>query len=131
MKRTMTIDLPDDVYNKLNSSSIGLENIITHILCRDYKIQHRVGITKNQFDNTTKEGLLKRVFYYQRKANGLSETLPAFINKWSNHKRFNKLWKKYKKNNYIKEYLPTFVKDDIQEFRICHFKHRNNFGVGF
>ena len=131
MKTTVTLELPDEVLAALTESPVGLEKIVEHILCRDYKIQHRVGVSKNQFDMTTKEGLLRRVFYYQRRANGLKGDLPSFIKKWSNKKRFIKLWGKYEKKKFKKSYMPTFVKDDAQGFRICHFKYRNNFGVGF
>lgn len=104
------IEISDEVVEHLNQYPGTLKEMIEYIINRDYKMKHHVKKGMERFDNTTKDGILTRVYYYQKKKYDRDLNKGEFFSKWKNDKNFNYIFKQYKKSGYDKNYMPVFIR---------------------
>jgi hypothetical protein len=98
------VKIPDDLYSSFvtlaNATGKSVEDVVLQ------KLQ-----STSQFDNTTVEGVLRKLYYYQKKEYGYNEmTVKEFIEHWSKKKSFKKLWNNYVASGYDKKYCPSMFR---------------------
>ena len=76
--------------------------------------------TIEQFDKKTKDGVLRRVYYYQKKKYGDVTTLKKFLKEWKKDDNFKSVWESYERYDYLKSFMPTFFRhgDDNNEDKL-------------
>jgi len=121
------IELPKEIVEHLNTYPGGVEEMAAFIVKRDYKMKHHAKPKSSQFDNTTKLGVLKRVYYYQKKHYDPDLDRIKFINEWMNDKRFKYIFKQYKKSGFDKEFLPVFIRNEDGGLEIMPYMERRSF----
>ena len=121
----ITVNIDGDVLKYLDRYNKDIAEVIEFIVNRDYKINMRGMGAKKQFDNKKQEGLLKRVYYYNTKGMEKKPDRAKWIAKWQGDKKFQKIWAKYEKKGFEREYMPTFVEDPYTEkLKVVPFKDR-------
>ena len=121
----ITIDLSEEIVAELSRTSLTAEEVAKYIIERDHKKQLHLGVSNEQFSNKTKDGIIRRVYYYQKKAYGEKKTLAEFQTKWLKNKKFNKLFDKYEKKGFVKKEMPVFVRTQSGDLKVCHSSERD------
>ena len=123
----LKIELSDEVVEQLEKYPAQLKDVVEFIINRDFKKQIRGFGRTDRFNNTTKEGILTRTYYYQKQKYGLNETKEEFIKKWKRDKTFKHLFKQYKNFNFARDMMPSFVRDEEGNLQITEFSNRKYF----
>ena len=111
------IDLTDEQFKILDSISKDVsQKAIASLIekyCNKVVLQRDSSLT--QFDKYNVNGILTRVFYYQKKAYLKDTSIQKmvsrdFVKKWKNKKKFKKIWKKYEESGFNPKLKPVFVR---------------------
>ena len=98
------IKVPDDLYASFvtlaNATGKSVEDIVLQ------KLQ-----STSQFDNTTVSGVLRKLYYYQKKEYGYNDmTIGEFLEHWSKKKSFKRVWDNYVSSGYNRKYCPSMFR---------------------
>ena len=111
------IDLTDEQFKILDSISKDVSQKAIASLVEKYcnKVVLQRNSSLAQFDKYSVNGILTRVFYYQKKAYLKDTSIQKmvsrdFVKKWKNKKKFKKIWKKYEENEFDPKLKPVFVR---------------------
>jgi hypothetical protein len=100
-----TIEVSAKLYAALEKEAALNKTTIEVVIAKKMEVR-----TYNQFDKQTKDGVLRRVYYYQKKRYGDVPSLKKFIKKWKKDKNFIERWEEYKAYDYNKGWMPTFFR---------------------
>ena len=80
--------------------------------------------TPTQYDNTTQEGVLRRVYYYQKDRYDDVPSLKKFLKAWQKDKKFKEVWNNYKDMRFSDNFAPTFFRwgtdTKPEKLYVCH-----------
>jgi len=97
------IKLSEDIYKKIERFANAKGVSVAQAIANRFNI-------KVQFDKSTKEGVLQRVYHYQKSRYGDTSTLKKFMKKWNKDSRFKQIWSDYENSDFNTNYKPTFFR---------------------
>ena len=97
------IKVSDAVYERLTALAKAKGKTIAEVVAQ------KVHVTE-QFDKKTKDGLLRRVYYYQKDRYGDTGELKTFMKKWNKCATFKDVWEVYESSGFKDIYAPTFFR---------------------
>ena len=111
------LDLPKNTVKRLREiKTNNIDDTVTYALGQLIKkMEASRKKSEGQFNKRSTGGLLTRVFYYQKKAYPKDVVLQKmssadFVKKWSNKKKFKKIWDNYVTSEFNDEFKPIFVR---------------------
>ncbi len=97
------IKVSDTIYTNLKKIASSSGKTIEEVVAQ------KLGTT-TQFDRTTKDGVLRRTYYYQKNKYDDVPSLNKFLKKWNKDERFRELWNLYEHHDFDIRYTPTFFR---------------------
>ena len=97
------IKVSDATFNRLKKVALQKGKTIGEVVAQ------KIGTTE-QYDKYTKDGVLRRTYYYQKSRYGDVKTLAKFLKKWNKNEKFREIWNLYEHMDFDVTYAPTFFR---------------------
>jgi len=97
------IKVSEDTFNRLERLASIKGKTIAEVVAQ------KVG-TSEQYDKYTKDGVLRRTYYYQKSRYADVKTLAKFLKRWNKDEKFKEIWSDYEAMDFNTRYAPTFFR---------------------
>ena len=97
------IKVDDTIYENITNLTKNGKYTIAEVVAQKFS-------TPAQYDSTTKDGVLRKVYYYQKRTYGDVPSLKKFLKKWKKDSKFKEIWDDYENMGYKDAHGPTFFR---------------------